>query len=100
MKTNACVSAVSLIFFENICQNFEAKMLSTFSTLSTLLKFNKIIDKITLIQNTTFFYKKPNLIDFSTSIYIFYTLIANSDLQNAENVICRKIMACRKCRTY
>lgn len=75
-------------------------MLSTFSTLSTLLKFNKIIDKITLIQNTTFFYKKPNLIDFSTSIYIFYTLIANSDLQNAENVICRKLMACRKCRTY
>ena len=75
-------------------------MLSTFSTLSTLLKFNKIIDKITLIQNTTFFYKNQKKSVFSTLLYIFYTLIANSDLQNAENVICRKLNACRKCRTH
>lgn len=57
LTTTICISAASLIFFENICQNFEAKMLSTFSTTSTILKTNKIIDKITLIQNTTFFYK-------------------------------------------
>lgn len=100
LTTTICISAASLIFFENICWNFEAKMLSTFSTTSTILKTNKIIDKITLIQNTTFFYKKPILIDFSTSIYNFYTLIAKSDLQNAENVDCRKLSACRKCRMY
>lgn len=100
MKTNACVSAVSLIFFENISLNFEAKNHSTFSTLSTNLIIKELINKITLIQNTTFFYKNQKKSVFSTLLYIFYTLIANSDLQNAENVICRKMMACRKCRTY
>ncbi len=93
-----CVSAASLIFFENNFQNFERKMLSTFSTLSTKLIFNKIIYNFALIQNSTFFYKSAILTVFSTFFYDFYTLIENFVLQIADNVYCRKIKPCRKCR--
>ncbi len=93
-----CVSAASLIFFENNFQNFERKMLSTFSTLSTKLIFNKIIYNFVLIQSSTFFYKSAILTVFSTFFYDFYTLIENFVLQIADNVYCRKIKPCRKCR--
>ena len=52
-----------------------------------------------LIQSSTFFYKTPILTDFSTFFYDFYTLIAKPLLQIADNVRCRKLTACRKCRT-
>lgn len=93
-----CVSAASLIFFENNFRNFERKMLSTFSTLSTKLIFNKIIYIFTLIQTSTFFYKSAILPFFSTFFYDFYTLIENIVLQIADNVYCRKTKPCRKCR--
>lgn len=93
-----CVSAASLIIFENNFQNFERKMLSTFSTLSTKLIFNKIIYNFVLIQSSTFFYKSAILTVFSTFFYDFYTLIENFVLQIADNVHCRKTKPCRKCR--
>lgn len=94
-----CVSAASLIFFENNFRNFERKMLSTFSTLSTKLIFNKIIYIFILIQSSTFFYKTPILTDFSTFFYDFYTLIRKLLLQISDFLHCRKLNACRKCRT-
>lgn len=99
LTTNICISAVSLIFFENIFRNFERKNLSTFSTLSTKLIFSKIIYIFVLIQSSTFFYKTPFLMVFSTFFYDFYTLITKPLLQIADNVHCRKTKACRKCRT-
>lgn len=99
LTTNTCISAVSLIFFENIFQNFEWKMLSTFSTLSTNLVINQLRYVFVLIQSSTFFYKTPILTDFSTFFYDFYTLIENLYLQIVDNVRCRKLTACRKCRT-
>lgn len=99
LTTNTCVSAASLIFFENIFRNFERKNVSTFSTLSTKLIFNKIIYIFALIQNSTFFYKTPILTDSSTFFYDFYTLIRKQLLQIADYVCCRKMKACRKCRT-
>jgi len=98
LTTNTCVSAASLIFFENIFRNFERKNVSTFSTLSTKLIFNKIIYNFALIQNSTFFYKTPILTDSSTFFYDFYTLIVKTIFQNAINQHCRKLFCCRKCR--
>ena len=96
---NTCISAASLIFFENNFKNFERKMLSTFSTLSTKLIFSKIIYIFVLIQSSTFFYKTQFYTIFSTFFYDFYTLIAKPLLQIADNVHCRKTKSCRKCRT-
>ena len=93
-----CVSAASLIFFENNFRNFERKMLSTFSTLSTNLIFNKLIYRFVLIQSSTFFYKSQILTVFSTFFDNFYTLIRKLLLQIADNVHCRKTKPCRKCR--
>ncbi len=98
LTTNTCVSAASLIFFENIFRNFERKNVSTFSTLSTKLIFNKIIYNFALIQNSTFFYKSAILTVFSTFFYDFYTLIVKTIFQNAINQHCRKLFCCRKCR--
>ena len=93
-----CVSAVSLIFFETMFQNFQRKMLSTFSTLSTKLIFNKIIYIFKSLQTSTIFYKMPLSARFSTFFYDFYTLIAGFVLQIADYKHCRKNLSCRKCR--
>ena len=94
-----CVSAASLIFFKSDFRFFERKMLSTFSTLSTNLIINKLIYNFVLIQSSTFFYKSQILTVFSTFFYDFYTLIRKLLLQIADYVHCRKLQACRKCRT-
>ena len=99
INTNNCISAKSLIFFEINFQNFERKMLSTFSTFSTKLIFSKIDTIFNPLHSSTFFYKMPFLADFSTFFYNFYTLITKPLLQIADNVQCRKTKACRKCRT-
>ena len=52
-----------------------------------------------LIQSSTIFYKMPFLAKFSTFFYDFYTLIEKSLSQFADYVHCRKLQACRKCRT-
>ena len=99
LTASTYISAVSLIFFENDFQIFQRKTLSTFSTLSTKLIFNKIIYIFVLIQSSTIFYKTPFLANISTFFYDFYTLIKNSLSQIADYVYCRKLQACRKCRT-
>ena len=96
---NTYKSACSLIFFEKIFRFFQRKTLSTFSTLSTKLIFSKIIYIFNYLQSSTIFYKTPILTIFSTFFYDFYTLIENTALQITDNVHCRKLKACRKCRT-
>lgn len=100
MYKNLNISVKHFIFLLLKSKFNEAKSHSTFSTMVTMLIINEIQYIINILHHTTIFYKMPKNNAFSTLDYIFYTLIANSDLQNAENVICRKLMACRKCRTY